>query len=43
MNELADLLIAVKKTWCTQIETVESKLIIDENDVCIGVTPGSQR
>ena len=39
MNELADLLIACKKTWCTTIETVESKLIIDENDVCIGVTP----
>lgn len=40
MNELADLLIACKKRrGAPQIETVESKLIIDENDVCIGVTP----
>ena len=40
MNELADLLITCKKRrGAPQIETAESKLIIDENDVCIGVAP----
>ena len=40
MNELADLLIACKKRrGAPQIETVESKLLIDENDVCVGIVP----
>ncbi|HHX57738.1 MAG TPA: VacB/RNase II family 3'-5' exoribonuclease [Clostridiales bacterium] len=40
MNELADLLIACKKRrGAPQIETVESKLLIDENDICVGIVP----
>ncbi|MCD7801241.1 MAG: ribonuclease R [Ruminococcus sp.] len=40
MNELADILIANKKRrGCPEIVTSESKLIIDENDVCIDIKP----
>jgi len=40
MNELADILIAKKKRrHAPEIETTESKLVIDENDVCCGVVP----
>lgn len=40
MDELADILIANKKRrHAPQLETVESKLIIDENDFCIDVLP----
>lgn len=40
MNELADVLIARKaRRHVPELDTVESKLIIDENDVCIGVAP----
>lgn len=38
MNELADILIANHKNrGCPEIETSESKLIIDDNDICIDV------
>jgi ribonuclease R len=38
MNELADLLIARRmKRGAPEIETVESKIILDENDVCVDV------
>ena len=40
MNELADLLIAKRsRRNAPEIETVESKLLIDENGVCCGVLP----
>lgn len=40
MNELADILIENKKRrHAPQIETIESKLVIDENDVCVDVMP----
>lgn len=40
MNELADVLIAKKKNrHAPELETVESKLIIDENGVCCDVQP----
>lgn len=40
MNELADILIENrKKRGAPQLETTESKLIIDENDICVGVKP----
>lgn len=40
MNELADILIAKKKRrHAPEIETTESKLVIDENGVCCAVVP----
>lgn len=40
MNELADILIAKKKNrHAPEIETTESKLIIDENGICCAVIP----
>lgn len=40
MDELADILIANKKNrGCPEIETSESKLIIDDNDICVDVKP----
>lgn len=40
MNELADILIENKKRrHAPQLETIESKLIIDERDFCIDVMP----
>lgn len=40
MNELADILIKRKKErHAPQIETTESKLIIDENDKCVDILP----
>jgi len=40
MNELADILIANRKQrGCPEIETSETKLIIDENDICVDVKP----
>lgn len=40
MNELADILIAKKKRRnAPEIETTESKLVIDANGVCCGVIP----
>ena len=40
MNELADILIKRKnERHAPQIETTESKLIIDENDKCVDVVP----
>lgn len=40
MNELADILIAKKKRrHAPEIETTESKLIIDENGICCAVIP----
>ncbi|MBP1566984.1 MAG: ribonuclease R [Oscillospiraceae bacterium] len=40
MNELADILIADReKRGSPQLETSESKLIIDENDICVDVLP----
>ncbi len=39
-SELADLLIAKKeKRHAPELETVESRLIIDENDICVDVQP----
>lgn len=43
MNELADKLLAKKKRrHAPQLETTESKLIIDENDICVDVEPRKQ-
>jgi ribonuclease R len=43
MEELADILISKReKRHAPQLQTTESKLIIDENDVCIGVEPRVQ-
>ncbi|MCC8136162.1 MAG: ribonuclease R [Ruminococcus sp.] len=40
INELADILIAKKaKRHSPELDTVESKLIIDENGVCVDVQP----
>lgn len=40
MNELADILMANReKRGAPQLETAESKLIIDENDICTDVLP----
>lgn len=40
MNELADILIAKKKRrHAPEIETTESKLVIDDNGVCCAVVP----
>lgn len=40
INELADILIEKKKKrHAPEIETVESKLIIDENGVCVDIQP----
>lgn len=40
MNELADILITNRrKRGCPEIETSETKLIIDNNDTCVDVKP----
>lgn len=40
MNELADILMANREQrGAPQLETAESKLIIDENDICVDVVP----
>lgn len=40
INELADILIAKKqKRHVPELETEESRLVIDENDICIDVLP----
>lgn len=40
MNELADILIKKRENrHAPQLDTTESKLIIDENDVCVDVLP----
>lgn len=40
MNELADILIANReRRGAPQLETTESKLVIDENDMCVNVIP----
>jgi ribonuclease R len=40
MNELADILIANRKArGCPEIDTAESKLLIDDTDTCVDVVP----